>query len=41
MNRCRLLLPITGVTSVKGKGSKTGLFDYSSPPPVGQLSDDG
>jgi hypothetical protein len=39
VNRCRLLLPITGVASVQSQALNR-LFDYSSLPPVGQLLDD-
>lgn len=39
MNRCRLRLPITGVTSIQSHGSNTDLFDYSSPPVSQPLND--
>ena len=40
LNRCHLLLPITGMTLAWRQASKAALLDYSSPPLVGQPLND-
>jgi hypothetical protein len=40
LQRMNLLVPVTGVAPFQRRGSKTGLFNYSSAPPVGQRPHD-